>query len=595
MKPTKCRLAILIILGVTLPTAFVIADTARTALVIGNSQYLAAPLSNPVNDAQDVASTLRELGFTVILQTNANQRQIDDAIDQFGRTLDAKKGVGLFFYAGHGVQSQGRNYIIPVNANLEREKDLKYNAIDVGKVLDEMGAADNGLNIVVLDACRDNPLAKNYRSSHRGLVRMSHSPKGTLIAYSTSPGDVAEDGAGRNSPYTKHFIKALKAEGLPFEVVFKNVAKGVEAETRHKQTPWTASSVTGDFYFNPINPINTAVAKIQIEKVAIDAAMVIPKHSTVTPSVNLPGHESFIQAQMLYLQKHRIPLAFEHYTNAANAGHPLAMAMLAKLYTLNDYGLTKDLGTAKKFRNKAFTAIEKMAIKGDVDAQFGLAYLLEAFDENYERAVQWYRQAAEQGSPLAQNNLGVMYDIGKGLIQDDELAVQWYRKAAEQNYARAQNNLGGMYEEGKGVPQDDAQAVYWYKRSAELNYAEAQVNLGEMYAENRGVGWFGASDHKAKGWYLKAAEQNYARALANLGWMYEEGKGVDQDDEQAFLLFKRAADQHNAEGYNGMGWMYEQGRGVEEDTVMALKLYRMSAKKGNAWAQNQLRHRNLKW
>lgn len=223
----------------------------RTALVIGNTQYEIGALRNPANDAQDMATTLEKLGFDVTFILNAGQEQMETTISEFGRQL-YQGGVGLFYYAGHGVQVDGENYLIPVNAPIESESDVRYKAVNIGQVLGKMGEARNGLNIVILDACRDNPFAKGFRSASRGLAIVSSSAvKGTLIAYATSPGKVASDGEDRNGLYTKHLLNHLQTPGLPVEQVFKRVLQGVEQETNGKQTPWTSSSFSGDFYFIP--------------------------------------------------------------------------------------------------------------------------------------------------------------------------------------------------------------------------------------------------------------------------------------------------------------------------------------------------------
>jgi hypothetical protein len=235
----------------TLPLTITAEKGKRTALVIGNSEYQIGSLRNPANDAQDMAGTLGTLGFDVTLKLNAGQEQMEQAISEFGRQL-YQGGVGLFYYAGHGVQVGGENYLIPVNATIESESDVRYKAVNIGQVLGKMGEARNGLNIVILDACRDNPFAKSFRSSSRGLaVVNSASVKGTLVAYATSPGNVASDGDDRNGLYTKHLLQHISAPGIPVEQVFKRVLQGVERDTNGKQSPWTSSSFSGDFSFHP--------------------------------------------------------------------------------------------------------------------------------------------------------------------------------------------------------------------------------------------------------------------------------------------------------------------------------------------------------
>jgi hypothetical protein len=249
MKITKIiKIALTCVFLLTfLPCLSIAAPEKRTALVIGNSDYEIGSLTNPVNDAVDMASTLKRLGFEVILKKNIRHRDMEEAIEDFGNRLK-RGGVGLFYYAGHGIQINGVNYIIPIGAKIKKESDVKFEAVDANRILDEMGNANNGLNIIILDACRDNPLARNFRSSNRGLAVISSAPEGSFISYATGPGQVAMDGEKRNSPYTAALLKYMNVPGLPIERVFKNVRISLESL---KQTPWELSSLKGEFFFTP--------------------------------------------------------------------------------------------------------------------------------------------------------------------------------------------------------------------------------------------------------------------------------------------------------------------------------------------------------
>ena len=222
-------------------------NKTRTALIIGNSAYKNSSLKNPVNDATDMARTLRDKGFDVILITNADQKAVERNIRKFGRKL-RKGGVGLFYYAGHGVQVRGINYLIPVGADIQAEHEVKYKAVPAEYVLGEMESADSPMNIVILDACRDNPFARSFRSSTRGLARMN-APKGTIIVYSTSPGNVAQDGAGRNAPFTKYLVKEIRESNLEIDPLLREVRRQVLRETNNKQMPWAETSLIGQFFF----------------------------------------------------------------------------------------------------------------------------------------------------------------------------------------------------------------------------------------------------------------------------------------------------------------------------------------------------------
>jgi hypothetical protein len=221
----------------------------RIALVIGNSAYADSPLLNPANDAKLMASALREQGFEVMERLDVDQNAMKLAVRDFGNRLKAAQGgaVGLFYYAGHGLQVDGENYLIPVGAPIADEGDVDIFAVGANGILRTLEDARNGLNIVILDACRNNPFARSFRAQVRGLARMD-APQGTLIAYSTAPGQVALDGDGANSPYTAALAKAIGEPGVLVEQMFKRVRIALLDATLGRQTSWEASSLTTDFY-----------------------------------------------------------------------------------------------------------------------------------------------------------------------------------------------------------------------------------------------------------------------------------------------------------------------------------------------------------
>lgn len=225
----------------------------RVALILGNSAYRHAPsLPNPVNDAKAMADSLRAAGFELVggaPQIDLDRAATERAIRSFGARL-AGADVGLFFYAGHGMQARGTNYLLPVSANLEKESDVRYELIDIAMVLDEMALAESRMNIVILDACRNNPFGgRGMRAASPGLAQMQ-APAGTIIAYATQPGAVAADGTGSNSPYTEALSKALLKPGETVFDVFNDVGITVKRNTGGVQQPWvSASPIEGRFYF----------------------------------------------------------------------------------------------------------------------------------------------------------------------------------------------------------------------------------------------------------------------------------------------------------------------------------------------------------
>ncbi len=239
------------------------ANETRVALVIGNSNYKSAPLKNPVNDAKAIADKLQGLGFKVTLKLDQDQKSMAEAIRVFGNQLKAG-GAGLFYYAGHGMQVKGRNFLIPVDADIQNEDEVPYRSVDANEVLSKMETAKNRLNLMILDACRNNPFSRKFRSSSQGLAQMD-APSGTLVAFATAPGSVASDGTGKNGLYTQHLLANLGQPGLPVEQLFKRVRVGVMKDTRNAQVPWESSSLVGDFYFKPGTAAPTTTDPTAIE------------------------------------------------------------------------------------------------------------------------------------------------------------------------------------------------------------------------------------------------------------------------------------------------------------------------------------------
>jgi uncharacterized caspase-like protein len=260
---------ILITLAWTLPIARASADT-RVALIIGNSSYQKAELRlpNPANDAAAMARALKAAGFDTIVQLNASRTDLYKALGQFtDRISRDPHAVGLFYYAGHAVQADGVNWLIPVDANITSQADLEPSAFDAARVLKSMSDARNDMNILILDACRNNPLPKT-RGMDRGLARID-APSGTFIAFAAAPGQTAQDGAvGTNGVFTGEFIKAMVEPGLPLEQVFKKVIVGVRADTQGAQTPWSESSIQGDFAFIAKNATGATTANAAAAAVA---------------------------------------------------------------------------------------------------------------------------------------------------------------------------------------------------------------------------------------------------------------------------------------------------------------------------------------
>ncbi len=219
----------------------------KLALVIGNADYKSSPLKNPVNDARAMAAKLKELGFDVIEYENLQQKQLGRALREF-RTQLQPGAIALFFYAGHGLQVKGVNYLPAVDAEIESEDDIPLQSLDVKKIFDILAEAQTRLNLVFLDACRNNPYTRSFRSMEGGLAKVD-APSGTLISFATRPGSVARDGDGNNGLYTQNLLNAMDTRDQPIEQVLKKVTSNVKQATNGMQEPWMEGSIEGDFYF----------------------------------------------------------------------------------------------------------------------------------------------------------------------------------------------------------------------------------------------------------------------------------------------------------------------------------------------------------
>jgi len=223
----------------------------KLALVVGNAAYRVVPaLRNPGNDSRAIAKALGEAGFEVTLVQDATRAAMHEAIEAYARALAASKGVGLFYFAGHGLQLEWRNYLLPVDARIAGAGDVAAQCVDLSGLLGGVRRAANPMNVIILDACRDNPFAGEARVQQKGLSQMD-APTGTLLAYATAPGNTADDGVGANGLYTENLLREMRVREAKIEDVFKRVRLGVRRASGGRQVPWESTSLEEDFYFIP--------------------------------------------------------------------------------------------------------------------------------------------------------------------------------------------------------------------------------------------------------------------------------------------------------------------------------------------------------
>jgi formylglycine-generating enzyme required for sulfatase activity len=247
--PTPLLLSALV-LALWLALSAQAAHAARMALVVGNAAYADSPLKNPVNDARAMKGKLASLGFDVTAVENLKRRDIGRTISGFASRIRPGDEV-VVFYAGHGLQVKGINYLPAVDADIQTEEDVALNSLNLNTLLDRLDEAKAGVKLLFLDACRNNPYARSFRSSARGLARVQDAPGGTLMHFATRPGSVAADGSGSNGLYTTELLRHIDQPGTPVEQMLKRVAAAVERESKGQQEPWVEGSLKGDFYFKP--------------------------------------------------------------------------------------------------------------------------------------------------------------------------------------------------------------------------------------------------------------------------------------------------------------------------------------------------------
>lgn len=406
----------------------------RVALVIGNAEYGSemGRLPNPARDAALMEKSLNEAGFDVVAITDADQKAMKRAISDFGKRLTAAGPdvTALFYYSGHGLQVAGENYLIPVQADITAEADVDLEAISADTILKQMQFASARVNIIILDACRNNPLPRGFRSAQMGLARME-APRGSFVAYSTAPGEVATDGTGQNSPYTAALAKAITTRGLSIEEAFRNVRGSVLEETGNQQTPWESSSLTAPFFFTPVDVPVAEQGPREIELAFWNSIK-----DSKDPADFVAYLEEYPQGNFARLAKNRLNLLTG--TNVAQAAPPamepapapvpdVASAAIDAPETAPDNAPGDPIAAAETCHSETASAEQRLAAcpvalrreglddvaRGDFTNETGRAH----YDlSHYDEAIAAYRaaMALDPKEPAYPANLGLaLSDAGK--------------------------------------------------------------------------------------------------------------------------------------------------------------------------------------
>jgi len=540
------RLTAVIAAGLALLCAIAQSAAAETrvALVVGNSSYAhGGRLPNPANDAAAVAEALRKVGFTVTSRQDLGKQQFEEALKVFTRDA-ASADVAVVYYAGHGMEMGGTNYLVPVDAVLAADSDVDFEAVPLDLVMRSVDGARR-IKVVILDACRNNPFADamkrtsgSSRSIGRGLVRVE--PEGDmLVAYAAEAGSTAEDGDSANSPFAVALTRRLTAPGVEIRMMFGQVRDDVLAETGQRQRPAIYGSLGGDgFYFVPAASVSASASP------APAATGLDPRAIELAYWQSVASSNDAVQLKA-YLGR---------YPTGAFAD--IARAKIAALGTRTASADPPPPPASRMTTVGEPNAGPEAVLNGD--------HALRARD--YAQALQWYRQAADQGLGVGQFDLGRLYQDGLGVPVDYAAAMKWYRLAALQGNAAAQVAIGHLYEEGHGAPVDYAEAMRWFRLAVRIGFPAAQNSIGHLYEEGLGV----SADHaEAMRWFRLAADQGWPAAQNNIGRLYRNGLGVTADYGEALRWYRLAADQGYAAAQYNLGALYADGLGVPRDDAAA--------------------------
>ncbi|GJM03050.1 MAG: hypothetical protein DHS20C08_15510 [Rhodomicrobium sp.] len=567
-------------------TAFLLVITSspsfankRVALVVGNNNYVnVTKLEKAENDADALGRSLQGLGFQVILQKNLNRRDFNRQLQRFLSQL-SPGDEALFFFAGHGVEIRGQNYLLPTdipNAAPGQESFVKSEAIGVNYVLSEIGRRKVRLSLLILDACRNNPFKQNGTRSlgrTRGLGTMEAPPEGTFILYSAGFGQSALDRLSDSDPhpnsvFTRSLVPMLTKPGLKLSEAARQLRRKVmklASTVSHEQRPAYYDEVLGDFYFTP-PPVGDTKTADPTPQTLISPPAVIPGGGTcgIWPQI------------------------------ATSATYAQVNAFLAECKT----GIYSKLAAArlKELKPSATNKIaalppiiKKTPPSGDAAKIFSRAWNLfngkNGERQDYYEAVRLYRQAVDLNHASAMVNLGYAYENGFGVQKDNYEAFRLYKQAAGRGETQGMTNIGYMYETGKGTKKSLAEAVKWYRKAAEAGNANGMTNLGYMYETGRGIG----TDLKqAFKWYKKAADTGLPRAQNNLAYMYLNGRGIRKNERTAFSFYQKSANKSFPNAMYMLGYMYELGKGVGKNQREAAKWVMKALKARHPFAVKEM-------
>jgi TPR repeat protein len=526
----------------------------RYALVIGAQSYTSLPpLKNSINDASAISSLLTEKGFKVeYLPEPKTKAVLKEAITRYFLEMkDQSNAVGIIYYAGHGLQFEGKNYIIPTSANLQNPGDLSDQCIDMTIVMDVLKASKYSLNILLLDACRSLPSFS--RDSDEGLAKM-YPPEGSIVVFAAQPGKKASDGNEDHGLFTSKLIIALNKKDLTITDVFKTVKQEVYEASNKIQLPSVVDNSTGgDFYINEpsTKPQTEQIARQEITSSKKSVLKSVPE--TKGNSVQASQKKVITKEELLTEQINKL-VEQKSYFEAKRQlepmigqNNPRALALMANLYF---YGLG-----VNKDQIQSFKMNETSALSGDKigQHQLGLMYLNGwGVIKNEPEGLSWLEKSAEAGNISAISSLGEYYLLQKKYAP----SIDWYKKGAllEDNFCKYR--LGLFYLEGRGVDKNYSDALKWFTSAKDFDLA--MVTIGKMYENGLGVP---KDNQEAIKWYHSAALKGSQYGLFQIGRVYEDGVGVTKNLEEAITNYKKSAEIGSVESMYRLGIIYSENNG----------------------------------
>ncbi len=605
--------AVMVVLWVSTAAGAMAQDVGkRVALIIGNSTYASVGvLPNPVNDAGAVAESFSRIGFDVTRLENLTLSGMRTALQDFESKVIGSE-IAVVYYAGHGMEMGGQNYLIPVDARLSRDTHVVDEAVPLSRVLAAVQAATK-LRVVLLDACRNNPFASQMQSTgatravSRGLARIEPVGGGTLIAYAAAEGTTADDGDASHSPFTSALLASVEEPGLEVRLLFGRVRDEVMNLTGGAQEPFVYNSLGGTpIYLLPpaavtpppqANP-NAVVPQINVDNVAAAYTAALGIGTIDAWDAFLRYHDNGFYADLARAARAKLdppliigavpPANNQQNNQAQNDPGARCDALAAFEYDPQRPASVPGVTSAALKRNisEAETVCRQavQAYPGVARYLFQLGHIYDVAGD-YAQAAPLFRQAADKGSYQGMNDLGVLFQLGHGVAQDYTQARTLYQQAVVGNASDAMANLGNLYDQGLGVAEDLVESGRWYERGAALGNADAIAGLGYRYDNGRGVP---QDQPQARSWYEKAALRGSTFAMNNLAYMFDWGIGGGADLTIARHWYGKAAELGNEFAMNNLGYAYENGRGVTQDYAQARAWYERAAAEGNAFAMTNL-------